>query len=264
MERMIRIFKRYRTRIKSTDTTSLSYYLILAIVPAATLISWSASIFQISIEDMINNIDGLFLNEFASSILETVFNGKANYITVSTIVVSLYVVSKGIFNMTIAANRIYELEPFETTQRIRKRIASYFHAVLFILMVLSIVIVIAVVPYILSFLNLSYSITYFSFAVLFLIIFIFNTVLNLYLPYLRLKIKDVWVGSLVSTSGIIVLVGGFNIYLKFSNYSTIYGPLANVVILLLLLNFVANSIYFGIAINAVRYEEKNGEIGRLL
>ena len=69
-------------------------------------------------------------------------------------------------------------------------------------------------------------------------------------PSLKLRFKEVYLGSLVTSVLFILIIFGFSIYLRFANYSTVYGPFASLAVLLMIFDFFSKAIYLGYAINA--------------
>lgn len=78
-----------------------------------------------------------------------------------------------------------------------------------------------------------------------------------WVPRVKLKLKDVLPGAVVSTLLWIVCTVGFEIYVNnFGNYALVYGTLGSFVVLLFWLYLVSFSLLLGNEINAFLHERK--------
>lgn len=92
--------------------------------------------------------------------------------------------------------------------------------------------------------------------------FIFASMMVIYriTPDVRLKIKDVWPGTVLSTVGLMILVQGFTIYLQFITRAlSSYGTLGTFFVLMFWLNFSAIIVVTGAVLNASLFELKYGK-----
>lgn len=94
------------------------------------------------------------------------------------------------------------------------------------------------------------------------IIFIFCLLLLTYrvLPDVKLRIRDVWAGTVFATTGVLLLTQLFTIYMQFvSRNISSYGALGTFFILMFWLNFICMIILLGAVLNAALKEVKQGK-----
>lgn len=90
-----------------------------------------------------------------------------------------------------------------------------------------------------------------------LLIFIVLLLLFWLIPYTQPKvpIRTVLLGALFSTVSSVILIYGFSFYVKnFGNFTSTYGSIASVIILLLWLYFTGMILIFGGMLNATMYK----------
>lgn len=93
-------------------------------------------------------------------------------------------------------------------------------------------------------------------------IFLFCLLLLTYrvVPDVKLRLRDVWAGTLLATVGLLLLTQLFTIYLRFTtrNFNS-YGALGTFFILMFWLNFSCMIILAGAVLNATIMEVKHGK-----
>lgn len=260
MNQLRQAFGLFRKEVKSSDTTSLSYYLLLSVVPSLTLVVMILHILRV---DAVS-FERIFL-QFLSDDMTTQLIGflqqrDVSYISVFTIVMCLLISSRGIFKMKQIANRLYGFE-MKPSPYVKTRFSAVVNTLFFLLIVIFIVLLIGLLPGVglvfklLSFVPFARYL--FSFVAVHILLFIINLIVPAELP----RLADVYIGSFVSAVGILFLQIFYEVFFSFTTYTNLYGPLASIAAVLIILNWISNMIYFGNSLSAVRhrmYMERKG------
>lgn len=106
---LLKALRKYRQMITTSDTTSLSYYLILSVVPILTLLIVSLSFFNFDLKIVKDFLLRYFSNDIASLLVSYLTQRSANYFSIFSIGMCLIISSRGIFRLKQVANRLYEI-----------------------------------------------------------------------------------------------------------------------------------------------------------
>lgn len=98
----------------------------------------------------------------------------------------------------------------------------------------------------------------------FCISYVLMLLINLIVPSVWPGFKAGCLGALISAVGMTVVMVFINLFRNAATYDTIYGPLASIAAILILLNWMSHIIYFGICFSSVIYLEKNVKEGGCL
>lgn len=247
MKKAKAIYTFYRNHVSVEDTTSLAYYFILSIVPAATLLTVLLQFFHLDISK-ITFLDLSLMSEDVLELLQSVIASRnVSAYSIISLGICLYVCSKGVYRMTKNVNYMYKVDslPF-----VPARFFAAVDTLLILLLIIGIVLFVTVVPFIFRFFHLSPLWNMVKYGGSFFYSFIVMVMINMLVPSLKLRFKEVYLGSLVTSVLFILIIFGFSIYLRFANYSTVYGPFASLAVLLMIFDFFSKAIYLGYAINA--------------
>ena len=161
--------------------------------------------------------------------------------------------SRGFFKMNQVANRLYLIDK-ETTLYIRKRFNSIGNTLLFLVSIVFLIFFIGFIPGLGIVLSSISSLPCAKYFYIFFLGVILLLLINLIVPSIRLKIRDVIIGSLFSSVGIVALLYIYELFFNLASYTNLYGPLASVAAMLIVLNWMSNLIYFGMSMNACIYQ----------
>ena len=73
----------------------------------------------------------------------------------------------------------------------------------------------------------------------------------LIVPRIRIHVSDAFQGALVASALMLVLYYGLNIYFRYANFQSVYGPLALVVMILFVFDWAAEIFYIGMYITNI-------------
>lgn len=248
MIKLRRLYDFYARHVSVEDTTSLAYYFILSLIPAFTLLASFAQIVHFDLAKDTVLLTTIFTKDIAESVNALLNSSDVSYYSIITLVICLYVCSKGIYRVTRTVDYMYKVDP---KPFMPARFNAALNGLLLVVLILGLMILITIVPFLLNWLNLGPIWSVIQFGGGFFFILIIMLIMFKILPSTQLSLKEVYKGAIVTSILFILIIFGFSIYLRFANYTTIYGPFASVAVLLLMFDFFAKAIYMGFAVNAL-------------
>lgn len=247
---------------------NLAFFLILSLAPILTLFGMISSALSLSTSGITNALQSV-VPSGVMEILLPFFDGGLSVTNFVFIIVGFFVASNGPDSLITASNILYKNKP---KNYIYRRIKALFMTFWLILLFVFTLIVMAFGSFILNnvltfgvigrFIANNYVIiTIVKVLIAFVMIFFIIKILYTMAPDQKIKSKYVNYGALFATLSIMVLTGGYSFYVtNIANYDVIYGSLANIAILMLLVYFISYIIVLGIAINHNYYENKMNKI----
>lgn len=249
---------------------SLAFSLVMSIIPIVTLIAAICSKISLSTADL-TNFFGPILPSGVEEILLSVFSGvDASKVSLWFIILGFVLASNGAHAIILSSNTLYKVP---NKSYLTRRVKALFLTIILMSLFLFILVVLAFGNIILEFileLKVFSSISkmvYNFFIILkwpiaIVIIFYLIKVLYTMSPDRRIPSKYVNKGALFSTVGLILSTAIYSYYANnIANYSYMYGNLANVIVLMILVYVISYILVLGIAINANIYHldiENNG------
>lgn len=248
----------------------LAYFFVLAIVPTITLISYEAALLNLSTDVLYDFIDSAFSSDIANMLLTSSSGSKGIGFFV-VVIVGYFIASNGPASIIITSNMIYgeEQEGF-IKRRLKAIIMTFFLSLLFIFMLIVPVFgnkivelfTLANVNSVVT-KNVSLVISLLQGPITWLIMYFFIKII--YAMAAKRKAKNIFVGygALFTTFSWIVITYIYSYYINnFANYTTFYGGLANIVILMFWFYLLAYAFTIGMALNYQKEEqlEKTGII----
>ena len=230
----------YRRKVSKNASISLAYYLIMSIVPICSLCAFLSSLFNIDLSNLEVLLTEYLTPEFSNIVTSSL---TAKHISISSMVVliiSLYVVSKGI-------NQMYEISKtlFNYTSNrnfIVERMITVFKTLIVLILLMLITSLLAFIPIINSFINLSN-------------IFILLSLIYKIIPGVKVAWIDTMKGTAIASILLLLLILGLKYYFSISDYTTVYGPLASFVVIMITFMFVSEIIYIGMYVVAKGYKK---------
>lgn len=243
----------------------LAFFVILMLIPLIALILSIASNLHIS-DNMLKTITNSQLPDIIINFIEYVDANEGLQVnTIIFFISALILASNGPNSMIIASNQIYKIK---SKGFLYDRIKSLFMLFILILLVLFVIIVPVLGNYIIQWINIiftsnditSYITTIYS--ILNLPIswfFIFVSVKLLYTlaPDERIPSRNVNYGAIFTSFGWILFTKLYSVYINvFSGYSTIYGGISGMIVLMWWIYFLMYIFVMGMALNVSKYEER--------
>ena len=242
---------------------NLSFYFVLAIIPSLGLISYGASILNLSTDFLYDFIANSFSNEMADLILGVNLTNSVGAHFFITLLVGFYIASNGANSMIISSNTIYGIK---NKSWIRRRIKAFGMSFLIVLLLTFMLIVPVfgnIIIDLISDVNLNQAITnkiILIFSLLkgpisWIIIFIIIKIIYTIAPDQKQKNRVINYGAWFTTIGWIIGTRIYSLYVSnYANYSVLYGNLASIVVLMLWIYFLSLIFTIGIALNSQKDE----------
>ena len=248
----------------------LAFFFVLAIVPTITLISYGAATLNLSTDLIFDFIGKSFSVDIADMLLATSndIHGLSFFLI---IVVAYFLASNGSSSIIITSNTIYgEKQNSFFKRRIKALIMTFILILLFLFMILIPIFgekIVSVLEYVnmnkLFTSNMASIIRFLNGPITWFIMYFFIKLLYIIAPNKEVLSKSVGYGALFTTISWILITYVYSYYINhIAVYTTFYGGLANIVILMIWIYFLAYVFTIGMALNYIK-EEKLAETGKI-
>lgn len=246
----LNIYDNYRKVVPSYAAAALSFYLLLILIPAFSLVAIAMSLFNLDMSLIENIISQVIMPEYANMLIDILESRTVDTVALITIIMSIYIVSRGVGN-------IYEVSKNMYNQKNDENIVSYyfytFRITIFLLVLfIGIIAVLAMKPLALVW-NMLYS--YFGIRHILLYFLMVFCLMSIYMivPRIHIHHSDAFQGALVASALMLVLYYALNIYFRFADFQSLYGPLAFIVVILFVFNWAAEIFYIGMYVTNIVY-----------
>ena len=250
----------------------LAYFFVLAIVPTITLISYEAALLNLSTDVIYDFIGSAFSSDIASMLLATTSSNEKGIGFFLVVIVGYFIASNGPASIIITSNTIYgEKQEGFFRRRLKALIMTFVLVLLFIFMLIVPVFGTKIIE-LFKFVdlnsnvtdNVSMIITFLQGPITWLIMYLFIKILYTMAPNKKVRSKNVGYGALFTTFSWVIITYIYSYYINnLAHYSTFYGGLANIVILMFWFYLLAYAFTIGMALNYRKEEielEKTGTI----
>ena len=250
----------------------LAFFFVLAIVPTITLISYEAALLNLSTDVIYDFIGSAFSSDIASMLLATTSSSEKGIGFFLVVIVGYFIASNGPASIIITSNTIYgEKQEGFFRRRLKALIMTFVLVLLFIFMLIVPVFGTKIIE-LFKFVdlnsnvtdNVSMIITFLQGPITWLIMYFFIKILYTMAPNKKVRSKNVGYGALFTTFSWVIITYIYSYYINnLAHYSTFYGGLANIVILMFWFYLLAYAFTIGMALNYRKEEielEKTGTI----
>ncbi len=243
---------------------NLSFYFVLAIIPTLGLISFGASMLNLSVDYLYNFISSSFSVEIADLILGVNLSNEAGLHFFITILIGLYIASNGADSIIIASNTIYGTKNKSWLKRRIKAIGISFIIILLLIFMLVVPVFGNNIITLFEEVNLNPQTTNQVVAILslmkgpisWLIIFAFIKLIYVLAPDKKPKNRVINYGAWFTTICWIIGTKIYSLYVtNYAEYSVLYGGLASIVVLMIWIYFLCYIFTIGIALNSQKDED---------
>lgn len=250
----------------------LAYFFVLAIVPTITLISYEAALLNLSTDVIYDFIGSAFSSDIASMLLATSASKEKGIGFFLVVIIGYFLASNGPASIIITSNTIYgEKQEGFFRRRLKALIMTFVLVLLFIFMLIVPVFGTKIIE-LFKFVdlnsnvtdNVSMIITFLQGPITWLIMYLFIKILYTMAPNKKVRSKNVGYGALFTTFSWVIITYIYSYYINnLAHYTTFYGGLANIVILMFWFYLLAYAFTIGMALNYRKEEielEKTGTI----
>ena len=215
-------------------SASLSYYLVLALVPSFLLIYMFSFYFIKDLYIVYEIIILLFPKDYASDLIVFLDDQEfsLNVYLIFLILICINIISNGISNLSKSIDLIFN---FKSKKNIK--VKSLLISILLIILE-------GVLLYVASFINYHFNIfQYLRFLSVYIIVLFSLLFMLEFIPSISFRLKDVFNYCVIGSFVISILLIGYNIFIDYySNFDFYYGPLSTLVSILILFKFIANIV----------------------
>lgn len=241
-----------------------AYFFMLSLIPIILLLLTMVRYTPLTKADVMTAVLQLFPETFDSlivSVVNQVYNQSMAIVPI-TVLVALWGAGKGVLAMTTGLNMVYEC--FETRNYIWLRIRASVYTVLFVLMIILYLILPVfgnlisrfIASYIPILVPVANKLIELRIIIAPAALIGFCLLLYKFLPNRKITMKRELPGAVFAALGWMVVSWVFSVYLNiFSGFSTMYGSLTTIVILMLWLYFCMYSILLGGEVNKLMYDK---------
>ena len=214
----------------------------MSIIPICSLIAFFASVLNVDLSVIEEVLQKYLTPEFASVVVGSL---NSSHITLSSIVVlcmSLFVVSRGI-------NKLYGISKnlFPSAHErniIVEQILMIVKTVAVFVLLLLIISLLTILPVVSYFVDLS-GIFMLGDLYLFLVFFVILFLLYKIIPDVHVHVFDIVKGAAVASLLMLILLTGLQFYFGIADYTSVYGPLASIVVVMISCSLIAEMIFIG-------------------
>ena len=256
------IFNALKRREMAILPGNLSFFLVLSLIPLITLLVYFASLFSISIENVIVLLNKVLPEDFAI-IVADIISGKGFDGSVGTfVIIAIMVATNGTYALIKVSNSLYN---FDDAQELKDRIKALMILFVIIMLFLFLLIVPIFGNQILGIIknvdglsklisNIEFIFNIIKWPFTFLIIYFNVKLIYCMSPSHKIKSYTTTYGALLTTILWIVATYIFSYYLKhFARYDILYDNLSSIIILMIWIYMLCYIFVLGIAINSTRY-----------
>ncbi len=247
-----KVYNQYRKYVPGYASAALSFYLLILIVPATSILAMFSNLFHIDL-NLLEKLLETYVQPEYSKMIVNVLNGHSA--SISSIVIlgfSLYAVSRGVGNIYIISKDL-----FKTPHGKEETLLDYFKyvfkvTVLLLLSMMTVVFLLVSGP-ISRIFNRLYGIAILQYIIMYWLLVLFFLGVYMIVPKAHITFQEAYPGAIVGSSGIVIFYIFFKIYMHFANYENVYGPLASLVLLLFVFNWSSEVFYIGMYVTHIQY-----------
>lgn len=243
---------------------NLSFFFVLAIIPTLGLISYGASILNLSTDIVYDFLANSFSHEIADIILGIDLTSNVGIQFIIAVILGLYIASNSADSIITTSNTIYGIENKSWIKRRIKAFGISFLIVFLLLFMLIVPVFGNIIIELVKEVHLSELITTRIIAVLdllkgpisWLITFAIIRIIYKVAPDSKPRKRVINYGAIFTTIGFIIVTKIYSLYVtNYAEYTALYGGFANIIILMIWIYLLSYIFTVGIALN--NQQDKN-------
>ena len=243
----------------------IAFFFVLATIPTITLITYGASMLNLSTDRIYTFLTNIFSQDMANLLLSTSGTTNAGLKLSLTILGCYYIASNGMTSVIVSSNAIYGIQNKNWFERHFKGIVITVIFVLIIIFLLVIPVFGDLIIELIQDANFNKDITNTIFKIygflqgpiMWLMLFLLIKIIYVLAPDRLVKSHNVNYGALFTTISWIITTEIYSYYVNnIAMYSAFYGGLSSLCILMIWFYFLAEEFVIGMALNFQRESEK--------
>ena len=261
-------FRNFKKVLRRSDMVvlpgNLAFFLVLAVIPSLGLISYAASVLNLSVDFLYDFIANSFSKEMANLILGVNLSNNAGMHFFITVIIGLYIASNGADSIITASNAIYGIENKSWFKRRLKAFGLTFLIVLLLIFMLIVPVFGNLIIEFVKEVNINANITarvvqifdLIKGPVSWLIMFIIIRIIYAIAPDRKHKDRVINYGAIFTTVGWVIVTLIYSNYVtNYAEYQALYGGLASIVALMIWFYILSYIFTIGIALNSQKDDE---------
>lgn len=243
---------------------NLAFNFVLSLIPTIMIIIFIASLFNVSVDLIIDLIQKFIPADVSKTIVE-VISGKGFDTSVGIfLIIAIVVASNGMYSIVNVSDVMYQIKgEKELVKRLKSLLLLFILVLLFLFLLLvpvfgNQILLLLKNNNFLSFIidEIIQVFNIIKWPMTFLIIFYNIKLVYTISPSKTLQIKDTNLGAFITTILWIISTIIFGYYLKyFARYDILYGNLSSIIVLMIWMYLLAYIFTLGICINVTRYNK---------
>lgn len=275
-ERIKRFFKEFWRILKMPEMVilpgQLAFYFVLALVPTVTLISYSASMLNVSSDFLYHFLTSAFSPDVANLLLSTNLSSLNRSTLIIILTVAYFISSNGSNSIILTSNTIYGIKNSNFIQRRIKALVMTLLMLLLLIFLLLVPIFGDSIISLVSYMELNemlagrviWIIQALKSPVSWFIIFLIIKLIYTMAPDRKLESSKVNYGAVFTTIWWVIGTSIYSFYINhIANFNAFYGALANIVILMLWFYYLSFVFTIGMAFNYHKEAEENEKTAAL-
>lgn len=243
----------------------LAFFLVLAIIPTITIISYGASTLNLSMDFLYDFMEKAFSPEIAQLLLGSA-TGSAGLKLTMAILICYYLASNGTNSVIVTSNTIYGIKNGNWFKRRLKAIAMAIIFVLLIVFMLIFPIFGNLIIDLIESVNLNADVTrgmvavfnYLQSPIMWIFLFILIKIIYIMAPDRKIIAHNANYGAIFTTFTWIVTTYIYSFYINnIANYSAFYGNLTTLCVLMIWFYLISYFFVLGMSLN---YQRENDEL----
>ncbi len=268
-KRIKRFFKRFFKVLRRSDMKllpgQLAFFMVLALVPTLSLLTYLASVLNLSMDFIYTFLQKAFSKDVANLLLSTSTVSNSGLKLTIIILTCYYLSSNGMDSVILCSNTIYNIENHGWFKRRFKAIVLSIILVLLLTFLLLVPVFGSAIVSLITKVNLNDNITniilkvfeYLRSPMMIILLFFLIKIIYTLAPDKKIKSHNTNYGALFTTVIWTLVTEIYSVYvLHYASYSSFYGGLANICILMIWFYFLAYVFVIGMALNYQRENEK--------
>lgn len=244
---------------------NLAFYFVLAIIPSLALISYGASMLNLSVDFLYNFIANSFSKEMADLIFGVQLSNTNGINFFITVIIGIYIASNGADSIILSSNTVYGIKNKTWIKRRFKAIGLTFLIVFLLMFMLVVPVFGNTITNLITEVNLNEVVTNQILAIYnliqgpltWLIMFIIIKIIYVVAPDKKRENRVINYGAWFTTVGWIVGTKIFSLYISnYANYTVLYGGFATLVVFMVWIYYLSLIFTIGIALNYKKDEDK--------
>lgn len=271
-EKIKRLIKKIFEILSKPDMAVLpgqiAFSTILSLVPIITLIGYGASLFDISMDSIVEIIENSMGSNIAN-LVEPIITGKTlDFTIIIMLIVMFYFASNGPASIIFSANQIYEINQ---TSWIKRRLKAIGLTLLIVVLYLFLLIFPAfgellidaidyfnIKPFLTNILEILHG------PISWIIIFFFIKVIFTISPNKKIPSSRINIGACFTTIGWIIATRIYSFYVAhFARYDLFYAGLSNIAVLMLWIYFLSYILVVGLSLTADFEKSELAKTGKI-